>query len=311
MKLGELFEVKYGINLELNACEPAEGAEGINFVARTAENNGVVAKVKLIKGKQPQPAGLITCAAGGSVLSSFVQPEPFYSGRDLYLLIPKAEMSLEEKLFYCYAIKMNAFRYQYGRQANKTLKNLELPPLPQWFKEYKIDFSKIKTNKTYEKLSLNKRNWHFFQLSDLFEVERGTRLTKENRAFGDIPLATAGRQNEGIAENICHENRKLYSKVLTIDMFCNCFYRPYQFTCDDNILVLFPKFLQNQFIALFLASVIETDRYRYAYGRQYRQKDFFKHQIKLPAQKGKNGKFNPDWQFMEDYIKSLPNGDLI
>ena len=77
MKLGNLFDIKYGINLELNACEITDDTNGINFVARTSENNGIVAKVKPIKGKVPQPAGVLTCAAGGSVLSTFVQPYPF------------------------------------------------------------------------------------------------------------------------------------------------------------------------------------------------------------------------------------------
>jgi hypothetical protein len=141
----ELFDIKYGINLELNACEITRDKSGINFVSRTADNNGVVAKVKPIDGKIPQPAGALTCASGGSVLSAFVQTEPFYSGRDLYVLTPKNDMRLEEKLFYCHCIKMNAYRYRYGRQANKTLKDIKLPDLPNWMSSYTIDYSRITT----------------------------------------------------------------------------------------------------------------------------------------------------------------------
>ncbi|MBO5704382.1 MAG: restriction endonuclease, partial [Alphaproteobacteria bacterium] len=119
MRVSELFDIKYGINLELDGLERSDADDAVNFVARTSENNGVVARVKPIAGKEPQPAGILTCAGGGSVLSTFVQDKPFYSGRDLYLLIPKQEMTLEEKLFYCHAIKMNAYRYSYGRQANR------------------------------------------------------------------------------------------------------------------------------------------------------------------------------------------------
>ena len=99
--MNELFEVKYGINMELNTCIEAEDGDpdAINFVARTESNNGVSARVKPVEGKEPQPAGLITCAGGGSVLSTFLQEEPFYSGRDLYLLIPLQPMSKLVKLF--------------------------------------------------------------------------------------------------------------------------------------------------------------------------------------------------------------------
>lgn len=127
-KVNELFEVKYGINMELNTCIEAEDGDpdAINFVARTESNNGVSARVKPVEGKEPQPAGLITCAGGGSVLSTFLQEEPFYSGRDLYLLIPLQPMSKLAKLFCITVLKVNKYRYSYGRQANKTLPFLEL-----------------------------------------------------------------------------------------------------------------------------------------------------------------------------------------
>ena len=127
-KVNELFEVKYGINMELNTCIEAEDGDpdAINFVARTESNNGVSARVKPVEGKEPQPAGLITCAGGGSVLSTFLQEEPFYSGRDLYLLIPLQPMSKLVKLFCITVLKANKYRYSYGRQANITLPYLEL-----------------------------------------------------------------------------------------------------------------------------------------------------------------------------------------
>lgn len=122
----QLFEVKYGVNLELQNLTIIDSShnDAVNFVARTSKNNGVVASVKRIENLEPQPAGLITCAGGGSVLSTFVQNKPFYSGRDLYLLIPKFEMSLMFKLFCCAMIEANKYRYNYGRQANKTMPNI-------------------------------------------------------------------------------------------------------------------------------------------------------------------------------------------
>ncbi|MBR1380229.1 MAG: restriction endonuclease subunit S [Alphaproteobacteria bacterium] len=307
MLVSELFDIKYGINLELDSLEQSDDADAINFVARTAENNGVVARVKRIPGKEPQPAGILTCAGGGSVLSTFVQDKPFYSGRDLYLLIPKKEMSLEEKLFYCHVIKMNSYRYSYGRQANKTLKNINLPPLPDWLKKYKIDYSPINTKIKHKELPFDTTEWKKFKLSDLFNVVRGVRLTKGNRIPGKMPLATAGASNEGVSDYISNPEMKIYKDAITIDMFCNCFYRSYNFACDDNILVLQEKISLTKFVKLFLVSVIEADKYRYAYGRQYRQKDFMLHKIKLPVDKIGN----PDWDYMEEYIKSLPYSDLI
>lgn len=122
--ISELFEVKYGINLELSNCN--EEIKEINFVARTAENNGVSSRVERIPGKEPQKAGLITVAGGGSVLATFYQDEAFYSGRDLYTLRSKNAIDKYAKLFIVTIIKLEKFKYSYGRQANKTLPYIEI-----------------------------------------------------------------------------------------------------------------------------------------------------------------------------------------
>ena len=72
-KLSEIFEINYGVNLELinwSECTKNENSS-LNYVARTAENNGVSAHVYKNGDIPPQKRGLITVAAGGSVLSKF------------------------------------------------------------------------------------------------------------------------------------------------------------------------------------------------------------------------------------------------
>jgi hypothetical protein len=133
VKVSDLFDVIYGSNLELNALEP--DADGVNFVSRTAQNNGVSAKVKYVSGEEPIEAGVLTVAGGGSVAETFLQSEPFYSGRDLFYLRPRVPMSVEQKLFFCMCIRANKFRFNYGRQANKTLRELLIPDItevPHW-----------------------------------------------------------------------------------------------------------------------------------------------------------------------------------
>lgn len=137
-----LFDVFYGVNLELNAM--ALDPKGINFVSRTSKNNGVSAKVKKIDNLEPIPAGMITVAGGGSVMESFLQPEPFYSGRDLYYLKPRFDLTDQEKIYYCACLRANKFRFNYGRQANRTLKEILIPSIseiPIWVKS--LDLNKL------------------------------------------------------------------------------------------------------------------------------------------------------------------------
>ncbi len=125
-RLADLFEIRYGTNLELNTCIKTDQtkSDSVNFVTRTAENNGVSARVRTLARIAPQKSGLLSIAAGGSVLSTFYQNEPFYSGRDLYTLDAKTNISPAAGLFITTVIEQNKYKYSYGRQANKTLHDL-------------------------------------------------------------------------------------------------------------------------------------------------------------------------------------------
>jgi len=178
------------------------------------------------------------------------------------------------------------------------IKNI-IPKLPQKAKSvWNNSFDKKAISD--KKFSLNTENWKWIELKNIFKMERGVRLTKPNREKGNIPLITAGLENEGVAEYISNEEMKRYQNAITIDMFGNCFYREYAFCCDDNILVLSNANL-NKYSGLFLSTIINFDEYKFAYGRQYRQKNFKQHKIKLPV----NQQGNIDYQKMETYIKGL------
>lgn len=131
--LSEVFDVDYGHSLELNRLNKT--VSGINFVSRTAKNNGISAKVEALPSTAAADAGVITVALGGSVLETFVQPEPFYTGFHISILKPKTEMTTAQKLFYCTCIRANQYRYSFGRQANRTLKGLMIPAPDKKFME--------------------------------------------------------------------------------------------------------------------------------------------------------------------------------
>jgi hypothetical protein len=308
----DLFDIKYGINLELNACEITRDKDGINFVTRTAENNGVVAKVKPVYGKKPQPAGVLTCASGGSVLSTFVQTEPFYSGRDLYILTPKNDMRLEEKLFYCHCIKMNAYRYRYGRQANKTLKDIRLPELPDWLKTITIDYSKIETRIEKKELPLDVSKWGQFLLSDIFTFEHCKCSNAGELINGDDVYYIGAKKNDnGIMKKAAY-NSDFVTKGNCIVFICNgqgsvgyTNYMNIDFIGTTSLVVGYNKNL-NKYNGLFFVTVLDLERPKYCFGRK-QYKYLSETIIKLPIDK--NGE--PDWIFMENYMKALPYSDKI
>jgi hypothetical protein len=309
VKVSELFTLHQGNSFEFINIEVDKSSE-LNFVARTSENNGVTAKIKAVDNVPPFPAGYITVALGGSVLSSFVQCKPFYTGFHIMALEPKREMRLEEKLFYCHCIKMNAYRYRYGRQANKTLKDIELPEIPDWLNSYAIDYSRIETKIENKKQPLDISRWKKFRVEELFDIG-GTKTTTRdalmNYVSGTYPYITTQSSNNGAAGFYNYYTET--GNVLVIDSAVAgyCSYQEKNFSASDHVEKLSPRFHLNKYIGLFLVSIINHESYRYNYGRKCSQIQIKNTMIKLPVDKTGN----PDWQFMENYIKALPYSDKI
>ncbi|MGL2538888.1 restriction endonuclease subunit S [Helicobacter pylori] len=149
--------------------------------------------------------------------------------------------------------------------------------------------------------------WQHFKLGDLFEMERGTRLTKANRIKGTRPLATAGYENYGVAEYISNHDQKVFKgNTITIDMFANAFYRYSEYSADDNILVLTPKFTMSYRIGLCVTARINAVlKAKFSYGKQYRQKDFNVTIISLPLKPTANTQTLDDIDF--NFMHTLTN----
>jgi len=135
----EIFDILYGTKLDLNkmTISDSDDDDSISFVSRTARNLGVLNHVQRIENVEPFPSGSITVALGGSILSSFAQQKPFYTGQNVAVLIPRRKMNMSELIFYCMCIEKNKFRYTaFGREANRTLKTLMLPlNVPKWINQ--------------------------------------------------------------------------------------------------------------------------------------------------------------------------------
>ncbi|MCC8123776.1 MAG: restriction endonuclease subunit S [Oscillospiraceae bacterium] len=309
MKVNDLFTLLQGNSFELLNME-LSNSSGINFVSRTAQDNGVVAQVCADDIVKPFPAGYITVALGGSVLSSFVQLEPFYTAFHLAVLQPKKELTLQEKLYYCMCIQSNGYRYSYGRQANKTLKNIELPDvIPEWV--YTTPISPCTTaNINVAAPLLNFKKWGEFTLGELFHFVKGKRLRKEDMLVGSTNYLGAISENNGIRQLI---DAPAIFKENCISVNYNgsvgeAFYQSESFWATDDVNVLYANgWTLNKYIALFIVTVIKANRYKFSYGRKWTMEKMKKSQIKLPA----TSQGLPDWDYMEQYIKALPYADRI
>jgi hypothetical protein len=306
VKLKDLFFIEYGNQLDLNKLEIVNQNDGVNFVSRQSFDLGVQCKVKEIKNLKPYQKGNITVTLGGSyLLSAFVQQDEFYTGQNIKILKPKITLNDVEKYFYCYAISTNRFRYSsHGREANKTLDNLLVPAphkIPAWVYKNKIKtISKEAISKT--KIDLNIYEWQSFEIGKIFKLERGTEIIGELEE-GQIPLISASETQNGLTKFV-NNGSKMFSKSLTIannGSVGASFFQDSNFFATPDVTILVNDKI-NKYNAMFISTIISKERYRFSYGRKWSNDKMRKSQIKLPA----TPQGEPDWEFMENYIKSLP-----
>lgn len=306
--LDTIFDIQYGNQFDLNKLE-SDNESTINFVSRSSQNLGVVCKVHSFKDTEPFPAGLITVTLGGTyLLSSFVQQNEFYTAQNIKVLKPKKEMSFEEKIYYCKIIESNRFRYSsHGREANKTLNKIPVPS------EMPANLKKIKFGNNYlnekpllnDTIKLNSDKWEEFKLTELFDItgSKTTPITElEEIGIGKYPFVTTQATNNGIEGFYDFYTEE--GNVLTVDsaVLGYCSYQPLNFSASDHVEKLIPRFKMNKYVALFLVTIMNLEQYRYNYGRKCSQTRMNQISIKLPAKSDGN----PDFDFMENYIKSLP-----
>lgn len=311
--LETLFEIEYGNQFDLNKMEtPGD----INFVSRSSQNLGVVARVKKYKGTEPYPAGCMTVTLGGTyLLSSFVQQQPFYTAQNIKVLKPKKEMSFEEKSFYCYAITLNRFRYtSHGREANTTLNKILVP------EEVPASFI-MKTKAVLQKhtpspdavnnrLGIDISKWDYFNVSDLFDISAsGDELIDSLTLGGRTPYITSSDSHNGVTDYVVEAatnpaNTITANRGGSVGHF---FYQPVPYkTTPVDVRILSPKFDLNPYIGIFLKTVLQLEKKRYNYSRKMGTDRLKKMRIKLPSKQGL-----PDWDYMESFIKGLPYSSSI
>ncbi len=173
-------------------------------------------------------------------------------------------------------------------------------------------------------LDANMRDWEWFSYDKIFNIKKGFYNKKpEESLTGNIPFIGATDSNNGITSmhtikdiEVASKTGKAPNQGIDKKIFAgNCitvsndgsigyaFYQEKEFTCSHSVNPLYLKgHTLNQYIAMFLCTLIELEQYRWAYGRKWRPKRMPSSLIKLPV----TAEGSPDWEFMENYIKSLP-----
>lgn len=255
--------------------------------------------------------------------NAFYQDEPFYAvshGR-VNVLKPRFSITKNIALFIATVIKQQQYKYSYGRAVySKVVENMviKLPTdpngEPDWlFMENYIKLLHYKPlttkNKPGQAPDLNVKNWKKFALIDLFnEVKIAKSADISNLEDGNIPFVGRTDIDNGI-QGFVSPVAATKGHCITISMVGTnvALYQENDFQASQNIAVLRKSDITKN-MALFICSVINFEmQLKYSYGRTVGKTNIKSMTLNLPADlQGK-----PDWLFMENYIKSLPYGDIL
>jgi type I restriction enzyme M protein len=176
-----------------------------------------------------------------------------------------------------------------------------------------------------EQETLHINAWKPFRFDHIFKIEKGyyNKKPPESDHGQIVPFIGATAYNNGVTSLHDLDDIVLYSRNGEEDPYedqkkklfsphavtvsnngsvGNAFYQPRRFTCSHDVNPLYLRDRQmSAEIGLFLATVIEVDKYRWGYGRKWRPARMPSSIIRLPV----NEQGSPDWEYMKRYMQTL------
>ena len=166
------------------------------------------------------------------------------------------------------------------------------------------------------KMDLRVNKWQSFLLSEYFNIYTGKDFLLKNVIIGDKYSITSHKITNNSVAKCTNDvlNQKLFdcNKSLSVSDrgHFEATVQQKDFYIGTRVKAVEKKTETNKYVLAFIMCIINKEKFRYEYGRNCCDK-FESMIIKLPAKQvgtDENNKsiYEPDWQFMEDYIKSLP-----
>lgn len=326
--LGDIFEIKSSKFIDKNKLQPGDGS--IPYVTQTSLNGGV-AKYVCDQGNGKLNSGNVI-TVGLDTQEVFYQPYNYYSTQNI-LRLEYSQLNCYKATFVVPILRQilkQRFNYAYKSNLNR-IANLEIP-LPVTSDgelDWEIMEAYIKDRIIYvkqqEKEELKKKIEELesrvlpkpniprptitgkataeFSLGQIFPIiTRGVQITKRDRKPGNIPYISASIMNHGEADFVSVDEKYICKNCLTVPFIggekCT-FYHDGEFVPSASVAVLQnEKF--NKCIYMFLKPILNVIMRKYSFGYKATLERLQKQIIPLPITS--DGK--PDWEFIEDYIKT-------
>lgn len=314
------------------------------------ENNGVIGRIDLDYCKEmgytySKKPCLTVARSGSAGLVSFQIYGCVVGDSAKILLLPDDIATIEIYAFFQTVLTANKFKYTYGRKVTKSKylndlidlpikQNLDNTPfidenykysddgyVPDWefMKNYikSLHHKELTTkNKAGLAPKLDTKKWGEFKIEKLFsKLVKGKCADASSLVNGyDINYIGAKYNDNGVMKSCSlNDNIEFVSDGNCIAMIGQgegsagyAIYLNEKFIGATSLNLGYADWI-NPYTALFVTTILCKEYDKYYFGRSWTGDRLRKTIIKLPIiQKDK-----PDWDFMENYIKSLSYGDRI
>lgn len=327
--IGDIFDVHNGSGITSEEIEEHRG--DFPAVQSGEENNGILGYMDLAYAKSKgycfTESPCLTVARSGTAGCTHFFSNGCIVGDSAKILKLKTKQSELVYLFLQTILEKLRYKYSYGRKVTETKYKAEVITLPvtpdgephwQWMEDYvkSLHFEPIKTKNSSNPLDIDAMEWNWFKLGGLIdEIYKAEAHSKTDLygvsdlpKDGYVPFVTRTEENNAVDCYVDAEEVKIEKgNALVIgDTTSTVSYQPKPFSTGDHIVVIRASWL-NEITGLFLVALLQRERFRYSYGRAFVMDSIKNTSIKLPV----TPTGEPDWEWMESYIKSLPYGDRI
>lgn len=322
-RIGDLFDM----SLSKDDIQPKSIVEGnIPLISSGKTNNGIVAYIQDDKATL-QKAGTITVDMFGK---AFYQPNPYYcvSHGRINILTPKFDINEYIGLFVASAIeRVSNEKYEFdsmctGKKLAEDI--ISLPATsdgqPDW--DYMESYMKTvmeESEKSLENLRkaddtkhlIDVSGWGEFRVGDLFDIHptKAYKLTNAQLLDdGDYPVIANSAYNNGIGGYSTKEpteNGNMITFSDTVDAN-TIFYQKEPFVGYPHVQGLYPIKYEDKwneltyqfFVSVFRGTALVKG---FDYGNKFRRDIAIELIVKLPI----TSTGEPDWQYMEDYMRRI------
>lgn len=326
-----------------NAGDLLEEGCDIEYIGAKKEDNGVMSFAKYNSSLVTKGNCIVfICDGQGSVgYTNYIDHD--FIGSTTVSVGYNNHLNTNIGLFLVTILDLERYRYSFGRKyaPNLSKATIRLPAKnnePDWeFMENYISSlgcSPIETSiERDHSLRLDTKDWKEFLICKLFNAEMGNGIdailtTSVNPKYNYVSRDSSGNGVVGYVDEVdgeCPFPAGAMSLALGGSYLGSCFIQTKPFYTAQNVAVLQEKEPLSNHVKLFIATLIRNEcKVKYqAFGRElnaHYKKDFT---IKLPVKHDENGiifdashefsdeGYIPDWEWMENYMKSLPYSDRV